>query len=226
MKALIVEDDEPTIEAVSLVFKLRWPEMEVISTTTGAEAAPLIESESPDIVILDLTLPDIDGIEVLKQIRQFSNVPIVVLTARIESISVIEGLELGADDYITKPFDPAVLLARVKNVLRHTTQLISEEPVTFGDLVIDLAQGEITRGEQVTRLTSNERAILSLLVRNEGKIVPHATLVEEVWGGSYDAAESLRKYIQYLRRKLGDDLDKPRIIISEWGRGYRLVRPE
>jgi len=226
MKALIVEDDAATIEAVSVLFKVRWPEVKVISTATGAEAAHLVESESPDVVILDLSLPDIDGIEVLKEIRQFSDVPTVVLTARAESISVVQGLELGADDYVTKPFDPAVLLSRVKNVLRHVAQAADMEPVTFGDLVIDLARGKITRGEQVTRLTSNERAVLSLLMKNEGSIVSHATLVEEVWGGSYDAAESLRKYIQYLRRKLGDDLDNPRIIISEWGRGYRFVHPE
>ena len=226
MKALIVEDDAATIEAVSVLFKVRWPEVKVISTATGAEAAHLVESESPDVVILDLSLPDIDGIEVLKEIRQFSDVPTVVLTARAESISVVQGLELGADDYVTKPFDPAVLLSRVKNVLRHVARVADMEPATFGDLVIDLARGKITRGEQVTRLTSNERAVLSLLMKNEGSIVSHATLVEEVWGGSYDAAESLRKYIQYLRRKLGDDLDNPRIIISEWGRGYRFVHPE
>lgn len=226
MKALIVEDDAATIEAVSVLFKVRWPEVKVISTATGAEAAHLVESESPDVVILDLSLPDIDGIEVLKEIRQFSDVPTVVLTARAESISVVQGLELGADDYVTKPFDPAVLLSRVKNVLRHVARVADMEPATFGDLVIDLARGKIARGEQVTRLTSNERAVLSLLMKNEGSIVPHATLVEEVWGGSYDAAESLRKYIQYLRRKLGDDLDNPRIIISEWGRGYRFVHPE
>ena len=226
MKALIVEDDRATIEAVSLVFKLRWNEMEVISSTTGAEASHLVETELPDVVILDLILPDIDGIEVLRKIRHFSNVPVVVLSARIESISMVEGLELGADDYITKPFDPVVLLARVKNVLRHTPHMMVEEPRVFGDLVIDLVQGEIAHGEQVTRLTSNERAILSLLVGNEGKIVSHATLIKEVWGGNYDASDSLRKYIQYLRQKLGDNLDSPRVIISEWGRGYRFVPPD
>ena len=175
---------------------------------------------------LDLMLPDIDGIEVLRKIRHFSNVPVVVLSARIESISMIEGLELGADDYITKPFDPVVLLARVKNVLRHIPHIVGVEPRVFGDLVIDLVQGEIAHGEQVTRLTSNERAILSLLVGNEGKIVSHATLIKEVWGGNYDASDSLRKYIQYLRQKLGDNLDSPRVIISEWGRGYRFVPPD
>jgi len=225
MKALIVEDDRATIEAVSLVFKLRWSEMEVVSTTTGNEASHLVETELPDVVILDLILPDIDGIEVLRKIRRFSSVPVVVLTARLESISMVEGLELGADDYITKPFDPVVLLARVKNVLRHIPHIMGEEPRVFGDLVIDLVQGEIAHGEQVTRLTSNERAILSLLVGNEGKIVSHATLIKEVWGGNYDASDSLRKYIQYLRQKLGDNLDSPRVIISEWGRGYRFVPP-
>ena len=226
MKALIVEDDRATIEAVSMVFKLRWTEMEVISTTTGAEASHLVETELPDVVILDLALPDVDGIEVLREIRRFSSVPVVVLTARLESISMVEGLELGADDYITKPFDPVVLLARVKNVLRHIPHIMGEEPRVFGDLVIDLVQGEIAHGEQVTRLTSNERAILSLLVGNEGKIVSHATLIKEVWGGNYDASDSLRKYIQYLRQKLGDNLDSPRVIISEWGRGYRFVPPD
>jgi len=225
MKALIVEDDKATIEAVSLVFKLRWTEMEVVSTTTGTEASHLVETELPDVVILDLMLPDIDGIEVLQKIRHFSNVPVIVLTARLESISMVEGLEWGADDYITKPFDPVVLLARVKNVLRHTPHMMGEEPRVFGDLVIDLVQGEIAHGEQVIRLTSNERAILSLLIGNEGKIVSHATLIKEVWGGNYDASDSLRKYIQYLRQKLGDNLDSPRVIISEWGRGYRFVPP-
>jgi len=226
MKALIVEDDRATVEAVSMVFKLRWNEMEVISSTTGAEVSHLVETELPDVIILDLMLPDIDGIEVLREIRHFSNVPVVVLTARLESITMIEGLEMGADDYITKPFDPVVLLARVKNVLRHTPHMMVEEPRVFGDLVIDLVQGEIAHGEEVTRLTSNERAILSLLVGNEGKIVSHATLIKEVWGGNYDASDSLRKYIQYLRQKLGDNMESPRVIISEWGRGYRFVPPD
>jgi DNA-binding response OmpR family regulator len=225
MKALIVEDDQATIEAVSLVFKLRWSEMEIVSTTTGAKASHLVETELPDVVILDLTLPDIDGIEVLKEIRHHSNVPVIVLTGRIEPISTVEGLELGADDYITKPFDPVVLLARVKNAMRHTPQLKGAEPRTFGDLTIDLVQGEIAQGEQITKLTSNERAILSLLVSNEGKMVSHNTLIKEVWGGNYNASDSLRKYIQYLRQKLGDDMDSPRIIISEWGRGYRFIPP-
>jgi len=114
VKALIVEDDPQTLEAILLIFKLRWPELEPLSTSQGSEAALIVEKEAPDIVILDLGLPDMSGLEALKEIRAFSDVPLVIITARDDPTSHIKGLELGADDYITKPFDPGILLARIK----------------------------------------------------------------------------------------------------------------
>jgi two-component system KDP operon response regulator KdpE len=121
MKVLIVEDDLITVETISLVFRLRWAEAKLVSTTKGAEAIELVEAETPDVIILDLGLPDIDGMDVLKEIRSFSQVPIVILIARVESTSMLRGLESGADEYIIKPFDPMELLTRVKNVLHHTS---------------------------------------------------------------------------------------------------------
>ena len=130
MKVLIIEDDPATVDAVSMCFQIRWPRAEVVYAACGAEGVELVETQSPDVVILDLGLPDKDGIEVLRDIREFSDVPLIILTARSDQISIIKGLELGADDYITKPFEPMQLLSRVKAVLRriHMPQLMGGHP--------------------------------------------------------------------------------------------------
>ena len=229
MKVLIIEDDAATVEMVSLAFEFRWPESILVSTDKGVKGAELVEKESPNVVILDLGLPDIDGIEVLREIRQFSNVPVIILTARTEDSAVVRGLELGADDYVTKPFDSMVLLARVKSVLGRTgmPQLRgTQSRVSADGLVIDLAARQVTVNDTPIALTATEWTLLSELTRNEGRVVTRERLAERLWGEStLDISSTIRSYVARLRIKLGDNSQSPKIIVTERGTGYRFVRP-
>lgn len=229
MKVLIIEDSLEIVEAVRLIFELRWPEAKVIATTEGNKGITLTETESPDLIILDLGLPDIDGFKVLKEIRNFSDIPVVILTVRGEEIDKVRGLELGADDYIVKPFSHMELLARVKAILRrsHIPELkASEAPLVTPKLSIDFATRTITRNSKLIKLTPTEFNLLQYLVRNEGKVLSHRSLLEKVWGEEYtDATDYLKVYIQRLREKLEDDPANPKILLSERGVGYKFVKP-
>ena len=229
MKVLVVEDDPGIVEAISLAFELRWPGVQVVSTAQGLKGVELTESEAPDVVILDLGLPDIEGFDVLRQVRLFSDVPVIILTVRGEEMDKIKGLELGADDYITKPFSHMELLARVKAVLRRSQMPElrgDEKPFVSGKLVIDFASREVTLAGKPVRLTPTEYNLLYYLVRNEGKVLSQQALLRKVWGEEYtDAVEYIKKYIQRLRAKLGDDSQNPRILLSERGVGYKFLRP-
>ena len=229
MKVLIIEDDAATVEMISLAFEFRWPESILLSTDKGIKGAELVEKESPNVVILDLGLPDIDGIEVLREIRQFSNVPVIILTARTEDSAVVRGLELGADDYVTKPFDSMVLLARVKSVLGRTgmPQLRgTQSRVSADGLVIDLAARQVTVNDTPIALTATEWTLLSELIRNEGRVVTQERLAERLWGEStLEISSTIRSYVARLRIKLGDNSQSPKIIVTERGTGYRFVRP-
>lgn len=227
MKALIVEDEPQTIEAVSLIFKLRWPGVELLSTTKGSEAAPIMEKESPDVVILDLGLPDVDGTEVLKEIRAFSDVPIIIVTARGDSVSQVKGLELGADDYITKPFDPGVLLVRVKNVIAHARIQINQAtpPFTAGNLTIDFANRQVSFQGKPLDLTPTEYRLLCHLARNAGRVLSHDNILRAVWGEGYESSDVLRTCIYQLRQKLTQAGANPEIISVERGIGYKFAVP-
>jgi len=229
LKVLIIEDDAATVEMISLAFEFRWPESILLSTDKGIKGAELVEKESPNVVILDLGLPDIDGIEVLREIRQFSNVPVIILTARTEDSAVVRGLELGADDYVTKPFDSMVLLARVKSVLGRTgmPQLRgTQSRVSADGLVIDLAARQVTVNDTPIALTATEWTLLSELIRNEGRVVTQERLAERLWGEStLEISSTIRSYVARLRIKLGDNSQSPKIIVTERGTGYRFVRP-
>ena len=227
MKALIVEDEPQTIEAVSLIFKLRWPEVELLSTTRGSEAALMVEKESPDVVILDLGLPDVDGIEVLKEIRAFSDVPVIIVTARGDSISQVKGLELGADDYVTKPFDPGVLLVRVKNTLAHARIPLNQgtAPFAAGNLIIDFANRQVSFRGKLLYLTPTEYRLLCHLARNAGRVLSHDNILRAVWGEGYENTDILRSCIYQLRQKLTQAGANPGIISVERGVGYKFVVP-
>lgn len=229
MKALIIEDAPDIIETISLCFELRWPEVKVIATAKGNEGLTLVETESPDVVILDLGLPDVDGFEVLKDIRSFSNVPIIIVTVRGDEIDKVRGLELGADDYITKPFSHMELLARIQAVLRRTHLpefRVAEKPFYSPGLTIDFASRTVTANGQAVNLTPTEYDLLRYLVLNEGTVLTHRALLERVWGEEYtDAPEYLKVYIQRLRNKLEADSANPQLLISERGVGYKFVRP-
>ena len=230
MKVLVIEDDPGIIEVVSLCFQLRWSGTTLISATNGAKGLELVETESPDVVILDIGLPDVDGYQVLREIRRFSDVPVIMLTVRSEDTHIARGLELGADDYITKPFSHIELLARVQAVLRRAQGLsVSEDerPFSAGKLSVDFVRNEVLLDGKPVKLTSTERKLLYYLIRNEGRILSHESLLAKVWGETYiDARDLLRVHIQHLRQKLEDDTESPNIIVTEHGMGYKFVRPK
>ncbi len=229
MKVLVIEDNYDIQEAISLTFELNWPDAKVISAIEGTDGITKAETDSPDIIILDLGLPDIDGFKVLKEIRNFSDIPVIILTVRSEVMDRIRGLELGADDYIVKPFNHMELLARVRAVLRrsHVPELKEvEKPFITPNLSIDFAARIVTKDGNQIKLTPTEFNLLRYLVRNEGKVLSHHALLEKIWGEEYvDSTEYLKVYVQRLRDKLEDEPAKPRIILSERGVGYKFVKP-
>jgi two-component system KDP operon response regulator KdpE len=227
MKILVIDDEPDLIESVRLGFTLQWREVDVLGAGSGEAGLDVVEQEQPDIVLLDVGLPDIDGFEALRQIRAFSDVPVVMLTARDDSMDKVKGLELGADDYVTKPFNHLELIARVKAVLRRLEMPApaSRAPsFRSGDLEVDFARQEARlRGERLD-LTPTEYKLLYHLVRNAGHVLQHGTLLAKVWGREYiDEVDYIRVYIRRLRDKLGDDPDDPRYIRTERGLGYRFV---
>ncbi len=229
MKVLIIEDAPDIVESISLCFELRWPEVKVISTAEGNKGLTLAETESPDVIILDLGLPDTDGFEVLKDIRSFSDVSIIIVTVRGDEMDKVRGLELGADDYITKPFSHMELLARVRAVLRrtHLPELKAEEKLFYSPrLTIDFDTRTVTVNGQPARLTPTEYSLLHYLVLNEGVVLTHRALLGKAWGEEYtDSPEYLKVYIQRLRNKLEEDPSNPQLLISERGLGYKFVSP-
>ena len=229
MKVLVIEDDPGIIEVVSLCFQLRWSGTSVVSAENGSKGIELVETESPDVVILDIGLPDMDGYGVLREIRRFSDVPVLMLTVRGEDTDVAKGLELGADDYITKPFSHIELIARVQAVLRRAQGLAvtdEEKPFSAGKLSVDFNRNEVLIDGEVIKLTSTERKLLYHLIRNEGRILSHESLLTKVWGDTYvDARDLLRVHIQHLRQKLEDNAESPNIIVTEHGIGYKFIRP-
>ncbi len=230
MRILVVDDEPDVIESVRLGFTLQWREVEVLGAGNGARALDLVEHERPDIVLLDIGLPDLDGFEVLRQVRAFSDVPVLMLTARDDTLDKVKGLELGADDYVTKPFNHLELLARVRAVLRRLDMPApSSRAPSFraGDLEVDFARGEARLAGRSLELTPTEYKLLYHLVRNAGHVLTHGTLLAKVWGREYvDEVDYLRVYVRRLRAKLGDDPDHPRYIRTERGLGYRFLAPQ
>ncbi len=226
MKLLVVDDAEEVVEAVTVSFALQWRETEVIGADNGETGLDLIEQEQPDVVLLDIAMPGMDGFETLRRIREFSDVPVIMLTAKDDVLDKVKGLELGADDYVTKPFDHLELLARVKALLRRLDmpQPTSRAPsFRSGELTVDFAAQEVRRRGEVVPLTATEYKLLYHLVRNAGRVLRHETLLAKVWGREYvDEIDYLRVYIRRLRRKLEEDPERPRQILTERGVGYRF----
>jgi two-component system KDP operon response regulator KdpE len=229
MRILVVDDEPDVVESVRLGFTLQWREVDVLGASGGEAALDVVERDHPDIVLLDVGLPDVDGFEVLRRIREFSDVPVVMLTARDDAMDKVKGLELGADDYVTKPFNHLELMARVRAVLRRMAMPApSSRAPSFrsGELEVDFAQQEARlRGERMD-LTPTEYKLLYHLVRNAGHVLQHGTLLAKVWGREYvDEVDYIRVYVRRLRDKLGDDPDSPRYIRTERGLGYRFIDP-
>jgi two-component system KDP operon response regulator KdpE len=229
IRILVVDDEPDVVESVQLGFDLQWREVEVTGAGTGEEALTVTERWLPDIVLLDVGLPDMDGFAVLRELRTFSDVPVVMLTARDDALDKVRGLELGADDYVTKPFNHLELMARVRAVLRRLDMPApaSRAPsFRSGDLEVDFARQEARlRGERLD-LTPTEYKVLYHLVRNAGHVLQHATLLAKVWGREYvDETDYIRVYIRRLREKLGDNPENPHFIRTERRLGYRFIAP-
>jgi two-component system, OmpR family, KDP operon response regulator KdpE len=226
MKILVVDDEPDVVEVVNLCFSLRWPEADVTAVATGEEALKLFEQDRPDFVLLDINLPGIDGFTVCQEIRSFADVPIVMLSARDSEVDKVRGLEMGADDYITKPFSHLELLARVRAVVRRYHNQMPSVGETFesGNLRIDYASRTVTVNAMQVRLTPTEYSLLFHLSRNAGRVLPHQTLLAKVWGREYtDEIDYLKVYIRRLRQKLEGDPETIGRIVSERGVGYKFV---
>ncbi len=226
MKVLVVDDDPDIIEAVSICFALRWPDAQVVDAPDGETGLEQFRDENPDVVILDLGLPDANGLDICSRIREVSQVPILILTARGGEMNKVRGLELGADDYITKPFSHLELLARIKAVLRRSTLGLlggNEEPFENGRFKFDYAAHRVYLDDQQVSLTPTEYNLLYHLTKNFPNVVQHKTLLAKVWGREYiDEADYLKVHIQRIRSKFTAIDPKAQLIANERGVGYRL----
>ena len=225
MTRILLVDDEPQLLR-ALGINLRARGYDVVTATDGRAALQAAAKTLPDLVVLDLGLPDMDGVEVVSGLRGWSTVPIVVLSARDAQRDKVAALDAGADDYVTKPFGMDELLARVRAALRRSSANDAGPVVTTPDFVIDLAARTVLRGHVEVRLTPTEWHVLDVLVRNADKLVPQRQLLQEVWGPAYGTETNyLRVYLAQLRRKLEPDPAKPRYLHTEPGLGYRFSVP-
>ncbi|KOU66629.1 response regulator [Streptomyces sp. NPDC060334] len=226
MTRVLVVDDEPQIVR-ALVINLKARKYEVDAAADGASALELAAARHPDVVVLDLGLPDMDGVEVIRGLRGWTRVPILVLSARHSSDEKVEALDAGADDYVTKPFGMDELLARLRAAVRRAEPAAGEDEVVVetAGFTVDLAAKKAVRAGRDVRLTPTEWHLLEVLVRNGGKLVSQKQLLQEVWGPSYGTETNyLRVYMAQLRRKLEADPSHPRHFITEPGMGYRFER--
>lgn len=220
---ILIVEDEPPIRRL-LRTTLGAHEYRTIEAATGAEALSALRHHRPDLVLLDLGLPDIDGLQLLSQIRKLSPVPIVVLSSRGDEAAKVTALDTGADDYITKPFGAEELMARIRAALRHRLQQQGAERIfSSGDLSVDLVRRLVKRGAEDVRLSPKEYDILEQLVIHAGKVLTHRHLLREVWRDETVDPQYLRVYVRQLRQKVEDDPSTPRHVLTEPGVGYRLV---
>lgn len=222
VRALVVDDELQIVRALRINLNVRG--FEVVSAATGGEALRVAANFHPDIVILDLGLPDIDGIDVIAGLRGWTDVPILVLSARTDSADTVEALDAGADDFVTKPFGMDELLARLRAALRRGPQSVADPIVETADFTVDLAAKTVVRQGENVHLTRTEWGVLELLVRNEGKLVSQKEILRAVWGPGHEReTHYLRIYLGQLRQKLERDPAAPVHLITETGMGYRFV---
>ena len=221
-KVLVVDDEKQILRALST--NLRARNYEVDTAASGEEALIIAAKNKPDVVILDLGLPGIDGIEVIQGLRGYSDVPILVLSVRENETDKVAALDAGADDYITKPFGMDELIARLRAALRRNSKTDEQPVIETKDFVIDLSSKKIIKNDNEVKLTPTQWQIVEILVRNTGKLVSQHQLLQEVWGPDYqDETNYLRVFLAQIRSKLEPDASNPRYFITESGMGYRFV---
>ena len=225
---ILVIDDEPQIlRAIRTI--LTEKQFRVTTASRGEEGLTLAATHEPDLIILDLGLPDMDGVEVCTRLREWTQIPIIILSVRDSERDKVAALDMGADDYLTKPFGIEELLARVRVALRHAANRKGEQSkvVKAGNLTIDLAWHIVKRGEEEVKLTGIEYKLLAYLTANHGRVLTHQSILSHVWGpADADHTEYLRVYMRQLRKKLEDDPERPQHILTEPGIGYRFIADE
>jgi two-component system KDP operon response regulator KdpE len=223
---ILVVDDEPQMRRL-LQLTLETNGFTIHTASTGNEGVMKAASERPELVILDLGLPDMDGSEVLKKVREWSTVPVLVLSVRSAEEDIVGCLDAGADDYLVKPFRTGELLARVRAALRH--RLTLEEKILFisHGLSVDLSSRIVRKGDEIVKLTATEYALLALFVKNAGRVLTHRFILEQVWGPAQaEETQYTRVYVGQLRKKIEDDPSDPKLLLTESGIGYRLTVDE
>jgi len=225
-RVLVVDDEQPILRTIAANLRARG--YQVLTASSGEAALAAAEVHQPDCVVLDLGLPGISGLEALRRLRTWTTTPVVILTAVDGERDKVAALDLGADDYVTKPFGMAELLARIRVALRHGQAHGPERPhrIQAGEVTIDLDAGLVTRHGQPVRLTRTEYRLLEVLATNAGRLCTHRFLLEQVWGPGYEEeSQYLRVYVANLRKKL-DDPAAPQLLLTEPGMGYRFVLPD
>jgi DNA-binding response OmpR family regulator len=227
---LIADDERDVATIVAYGVRMMWPEAEVETAGGGVEALRRFDEQQPDLVVLDVSMPPPDGFAVLERIRAVSQVPVMMLTAHGATADKVRAFDLGADDYLTKPFDHLELLARLRALLRRMqgsgTAEALPQPLSIDNLTLDPARRQVQVGERAVTLTTTEYRLLEEFIRHAGRVLPHEYLLTRVWGPEYRSdLATLRVFIQRLRIKLGDDGVSARYILTERGTGYRFIIP-
>jgi DNA-binding response OmpR family regulator len=228
LKLLIADDAPDVAEVVAFGARMTWPDCRVAVATTGEDALRQFAAEAPDLVVLDVAMPPPNGFEVCRRIRQVSETPILMLTVRDATIDKIRALDLGADDYLTKPFDHLELMARLRSLMRraHVAQASLGADFVAGELALNVANHSVWLNGDEVRLTATEFRLLAELARHAGITLSRETLLERVWGTDWISdPDYLKVFVRRLRKKLGDDAEHPRFIQTERGIGYRFIAP-
>lgn len=223
MKILIIEDDKDIVKTITILCHVRWPEAQITHSAKGLNAAKEVEEFSPDVILLDLGLPDIDGIEVIKQIRAFSNIPIIIITVRSDENDIFTALEAGADDYVVKPFGRLEIIARIQAVYRRKMDSYFSSPCSYGGLKYSPLHNILHLGYEKIYLTRLEGIAIRELINKAGSVVSLERLAETIWGEAIESSdEAIRLIIHRLRKKMKTDLNKSDIILTKTGIGYYL----
>jgi two-component system phosphate regulon response regulator OmpR len=227
MRILVVDDEPDVVESIRLGFTLQWREVDVLGAATGEGALDVVEREHPDIVLLDIGLPDIDGFAVLRRLREFSDVPVLMLTARGDAMDRVVGLEIGADDYLPKPFEPRELLARLRAILRRRDRAGPSSALRFGRLEIDRDARRVRVDGAERNLTGHQFALLVVLAERAGRVLSRDTLMDLVKGEELEAFDrSIDVHVSRIRAAIEDDPKRPRRLLTVRGAGYVFARQQ